>query len=589
MIYSIDQISDLVDDDAALELQFLPPTVSGKCGHPKCPYPIQPDLPPIHWDCPDPLPKGTCKNLNCPFQPRDLKKFKCPAPKPGPCGSPDCPYALPPPCDLPTCPFRPNPTCSFLEKQQNQQSKSCYQPDEEEEDYVCENPECPFANEKINVSESFDQPDLAGHFVDCFNPECPFATKGKQRPKSKSDKINICSNPSCPFANIKKQNVCSNPSCPYALIQKKQNRSYGDPQCPFAKKTITKSKQNKSDICDNPNCPYASKNGTSDLQRYKSKNNEVCDNPECPFNETESTKSKSKGSDLCDNPKCPFADKNGLSDGRKNKNKDNSEICENPDCPFRETQSTKNESKGSGIYDNPKCPFAGKNSPSHALKNKTKTNTKLCDNPDCPFNEENCSKASADCNVSENICENPECPYAEETEKPTICDDPLCPYMQPLPSCGIPGCPYEPVTCPGPKKRSVVKKITPSNDAEAFVLMETVITQVSIEKGDDGKKCAGDGDGDGSPNAQRSGKGDKKGRKKRSKFVYSMGNQYPGVKVGHKECVTPTFKVPPKMGWLWNIPMEVMNLKVINQSINLANFINCLLLHHTWISLKSKR
>lgn len=95
-----------MDDDAAIELQFLPPAFSGKCGHPKCEYPLQPDLPPIHWECPDPLPIGNCKNPNCPFQPRDLKKLKVKVPKVGPCGSPSCPYALPDPCGLPNCPFR---------------------------------------------------------------------------------------------------------------------------------------------------------------------------------------------------------------------------------------------------------------------------------------------------------------------------------------------------------------------------------------------------------------------------------------------------------------------------------------------------
>ncbi|XP_023310511.1 uncharacterized protein LOC111691627 [Anoplophora glabripennis] len=447
---------DLVDDDAAIELQFLPPAVSGKCGHPKCPYPLQPNLPPIHWDCPEPLPKGICKNPNCPLQPPDLKKLKCPAPKPGPCGSSDCPYALPPPCDLPTCPFRPKPTCPFLEKEQK---VSCYQPEQqEEEEYVCENPECPFANEKINPSESFD---MKGQFIDCANPQCPFATKGKPcRPKAKSDKMNICGNPSCPFANVRKMKLCGNPSCPYAPKPKKQSYSCGDPQCPFAEMTNGTSKPKKSDVCDDPNCPFAGMN-------------------------------------------------HPLSKPPKNKSNE----------------------------------------------------TENCDNPDCPFNEEKCSKTSADCNESQSVCENPECPFAEK-EQPPVCDDPLCPYMQPLPSCGIPGCPYEPIPvipCPGPKKQSIVKQPASSQDPETIVMVETEIVQVSVEKGENNEVCGDNGGGKVEQIEME--KNGKKKKKKRSKFVYTMGNQYPGVKVGHKECVTPMFKVPPKMGWLWNIPMEVMNLK----------------------------
>lgn len=55
----------------------------------------------------------------------------------------------------------------------------------------------------------------------------------------------------------------------------------------------------------------------------------------------------------------------------------------------------------------------------------------------------------------------------------------------------------------------------------------------------------------------------KRKRKNRGKFVYSMGDNYPGNKVGHKECVTPMFNVPPNMGWLWNIRSPIVRLKVI--------------------------
>lgn len=461
----------MVDDDAALELQFLPPAVSGKCGHPKCPYPIQSNLPPIHWDCPEPLPKGACKNLNCPFQPPDLKKLQCPARKPGPCGSPDCPYALPPPCGLPTCPFRPKPTCPFLEKQQT----SCFQPEEEEEDNVCENPECPFANEKISASESFDDPNLKGHFIDCANPKCPFATKGKRRPKAKSDNINICGKASCPFANVRKQKVCSNPHCPFATKETKQNEPCGEPRKPSPKiPKFETSTPNKSS-----------------LGKTNQRNVFELSDHDLSLNERQNTNSNSKASDVCDNPKCPSGDKT-------NNHSDQEE-------------------------------------------------------------EEKCSKNSADCNVNDKICENPECPYVEEAKEASICNIPDYTYVKPCPSCEMPDGPHEPVPQDS-KKQSISKKSESSNNQLNVAVMETVITQVA--KGIDGEEGGGDGNANTGGTGRK--KSSKKRRKKRSKFVYSMGNQYPGVKVGHKECVTPTFKVPPKMGWLWNIPMEVMSMKVIN-------------------------
>lgn len=58
------------------------------------------------------------------------------------------------------------------------------------------------------------------------------------------------------------------------------------------------------------------------------------------------------------------------------------------------------------------------------------------------------------------------------------------------------------------------------------------------------------------------GKNGKKKRKKRSKFVYAIGDKYPGVHIGHRECITPGPKIPAKMGWLWNIHTPCLSLKV---------------------------
>lgn len=66
------------------------------------------------------------------------------------------------------------------------------------------------------------------------------------------------------------------------------------------------------------------------------------------------------------------------------------------------------------------------------------------------------------------------------------------------------------------------------------------------------------------PTASADGKPKKKKRKKRSKFVYDTGDIYPGVKIGHRDCIKPALNVPHNMGWLWNI--KPLGLKVILNS-----------------------
>lgn len=36
------------------------------------------------------------------------------------------------------------------------------------------------------------------------------------------------------------------------------------------------------------------------------------------------------------------------------------------------------------------------------------------------------------------------------------------------------------------------------------------------------------------------------------RYIYSIGNSYPGTNYGHKDCISPRFRVPANMGWLWN-------------------------------------
>ncbi|XP_011062440.1 PREDICTED: uncharacterized protein LOC105150806 [Acromyrmex echinatior] len=36
------------------------------------------------------------------------------------------------------------------------------------------------------------------------------------------------------------------------------------------------------------------------------------------------------------------------------------------------------------------------------------------------------------------------------------------------------------------------------------------------------------------------------------RYIYSIGDVYPGTNYGHKNCIDPRFRVPANMGWLWN-------------------------------------
>ncbi|XP_018318346.1 uncharacterized protein [Mycetomoellerius zeteki] len=45
------------------------------------------------------------------------------------------------------------------------------------------------------------------------------------------------------------------------------------------------------------------------------------------------------------------------------------------------------------------------------------------------------------------------------------------------------------------------------------------------------------------------------------RYVYSIGDVYPGTNYGHKNCIDPRFRVPANMGWLWNTRATVGKLK----------------------------
>ncbi|KAL6256081.1 hypothetical protein P5V15_013316 [Pogonomyrmex californicus] len=45
------------------------------------------------------------------------------------------------------------------------------------------------------------------------------------------------------------------------------------------------------------------------------------------------------------------------------------------------------------------------------------------------------------------------------------------------------------------------------------------------------------------------------------RYVYSIGDIYPGTNYGHKTCVDPRFRIPANMGWLWTTSKTVGKLK----------------------------
>ncbi|XP_014479699.1 PREDICTED: uncharacterized protein LOC106746992 [Dinoponera quadriceps] len=52
-----------------------------------------------------------------------------------------------------------------------------------------------------------------------------------------------------------------------------------------------------------------------------------------------------------------------------------------------------------------------------------------------------------------------------------------------------------------------------------------------------------------------------KASKRVMRYVYTIGEVYPGISYGHKNCVDPRMRVPANMGWLWNTTDTASKLK----------------------------
>lgn len=468
-------------DEVEVDVTNLPKT----CGFPKCPYAPEPDLPPIHWDCPDPLPKGLCKNPECPYLPKELKCLKRPK---SPCGSPLCPYKKPPPCETPGCPFSEPKPCPY--------PPTC--PGDAECPYQNKDPKCPFA-------PACPHPNSCENIKPCpFSPPgpplpCPFVNPciGPINPVDGS-----CASPTCPLAP-----PCPPPSC-YA-----NPCPLGDacplnptvfpcmmPPCPFAPPCPPPPICPFASPCPPPpTCPYAPPcppppTCPSAMPKLCTENPCPLDFPPrqpCPAMQ----QPKSMGIDPCPGEKvCGYL-------------KSHPTICSPDECPGMPSGALSKDSKAIGTGD--------KAASSKDEKGKEVKKAAAVDA--MPYDEEIASCSSRTC-------------FMKGTGD-LKCDD--C-------TIDIPPPPKKKTSLPDKTSQS-----TPALSSEGKKKTKTPTTvsenQISSKKQEMQQKQE---------------------KKKRSKFVYGIGDDYPGVKIGHRDCVRPGYLVPARMGWLWNIFIPCLRLRV---------------------------
>ncbi|KAF5280856.1 hypothetical protein FQR65_LT03005 [Abscondita terminalis] len=539
------------DEEDTIETQFL----DGR-GQPcdlMCPQtvhvtPLKP-LDPIHWDCPDPLPKGPCRNPQCPLKPMELRY------KPtGPCGGPSCPYAAPNPCSDPSCPFvppcsiscrppssgappscTPSPCCPPLCPPFSCTLPPCPPP--------CSHPCSPIIRCCENVTCPANPPA-------CVDPACPLNPPPKQCPAMLNCLQQPCPPPPCILPSP--DNVCSNPNCPLNQPQSDSSSVCENPDCPLNKKSSS------SSLCSNPACPL----------RQKGDGESLCSNPDCPLRQVNKNKS------LCLNPQTPIKQLSGKGD--------NGSVCSNPQCPFNKLR----------VCSNPDCPNAKEsvcsNSQSAFPKPSARSNPdcpanakeSICLNPQCPFRKPSvCS--NPDCpNAKESICSNPQCPF----RKPSVCSNPECPFRKPsicsnpdCPNakesiCSNPQCPFrKPSICSNPecpfRKASVC-----SNPDCPFQKNEDVCSNPDCPFAPGPSLCCSNPDcpfkaaltktrGEHPCKVAKRLFENKRKIRKSKKFKYKLGDLYPGMHIGHRECILPGKNVPAKMGWAWNVYVPCVGLK----------------------------
>ncbi|XP_045479461.1 uncharacterized protein LOC123684295 isoform X2 [Harmonia axyridis] len=559
--------SALMAMDADIEKQFIGPAILGNCGHPKCSYMAEPVLPPIHWDCPDPLPVGKCKNPNCPYGSNELKSQARFSSTKGPCGSDQCPYAPPAPCISPNCPFKNPPPCLPLKQAASGKTDGSKPKGND----TCSG--CPFANPPQIVNMMF-----------CDNPNCE-ALNAAASAGDCGRRDKVCESPNCPYRDL--QNECSNPNCPL-LMNEKSSEVCNNPNCPFAKMST----QSPMQSCSNPNCPFAGSSTDASSGSKSSSLSSACLNPDCPFRSTGKDK-KEPPKETCANPECPF-------------NVPSVESCKNPECPFK----NKGSEESTESCDNPECPFK-KGSKISAESEESEC---VCDNPTCPSKKDTCINPNCPFNLrGYGICTNPDCPHKKDamgrdlgfcaTPDPSFnefCADKTCPYHdKKLDVAEAEAGKDEPKRLdPNAHGISMMRIGSKEVMVEEGVVERTMGDRPSVYDmapctiktckfmgghlpcvdcgvGTEGKKrgpCPKTCPGDPICPLATARKSKRPPRRKdplykricatKKKKIEDYGDmKYPGFKIGHRECVLPYFYVPPRMGWLWNIHTPCLSLK----------------------------
>lgn len=530
----------LTDEDAMMELQYLPPAVSGKCGHPKCPFPIEPDLPPIHWDCPEPLPKGICKNPNCPYLPDDLKCLNEMYPNThAPCGNPACPYTLPQSCSSPDCPFS---------------SKQC--PYEEPQDDLCDNPDCPYASKEDEF---------------CENPNCPYST-----PKPKNGP---CGNPSCAYEAEEKESLCENPSCPFATSPEPSScyppkDTCPSPRCPFSKKPSPCYLPQQSDnSCTFPGCPFATQkpspcylpqqNGASCPFDIKSLNPclqnllsyclpafPMCGKEDCPYAKKEMMQICYGGVPICPAMAAPCG-----ATPPPPPPKDDDETCSNPRCPYMKKGEGDETRSETGSKKKFRQSLAADIEPPEGMieySSDTRTNADTT-----PCRQGTCTDTGGELECDVCTCNGSAGGDGVTKEyRPSLVAEKITDAIGPTEyrsdtRLNVDNSPCTQKTCKS-KAGTLECDVCPCSSGKSAKKSKS-----DTGPGKKTKKTKGQATKS-APNLVKL----VKSRKWKSKYVYAIGDKYPGIQIGHKECVIPAFNVPPKMGWLWNIHTPCMQLRV---------------------------
>ncbi|KAI4469109.1 l-asparaginase [Holotrichia oblita] len=272
--------------------------------------------------------------------------------------------------------------------------------------------------------------------------------------------------------------------------------------------------------CMNANCPI---NKIQDMAKKLFEPRSVCGGPQCPYAIPAP----------CSYPTCPFAAAPPCM-------LPVSDICKDPNCPL-------NMVSGDEVCKDPNCPFA------QGAVEDTKQTDSICDDPECPYrdNPEIGGGAGGGCGIGGSVgggggggdvASAPEEPEIEDNPTEITTGDNLTPCTPN--TCMAKGGQYECTECPCSNAGDFTPSSPPSSPPKEPHGNNHSAPVISNYRDDD----AGD-----RPTTSGDGKPKKKRRKKRSKFVYDTGDIYPGVKIGHRDCIKPALNVPHNMGWLWNI------------------------------------